>query len=136
MEIILRTESYLQDTFKDLLKLKELGIADAKAKIMHNYDLLIPAGAYNDLETFMEVFRLIEDSLKIDDLYNPRRVKEKFIETTANMTAEELFWAYYGWKQYCEKAPYAQSNLFDEEMSNMVDEELKKKEENSKSRQV
>ena len=100
--VILETAIRLDKTFEDLQKLKEMGIADYKSRILHNDGELLPAGAYNDYETFANCYYIMS-SVKYGDVESSNNAKEFLMDSLVNMTEEEKLFAIVGWEDFLKK---------------------------------
>ena len=100
--IILETTMRLDKTFEELQKLKEMGLADYRAKILHNDGELLPAGAYNDYETFVNCYHAMS-GVEYGDVEASNNAKNLLMESMINMTEEEKLFAFTGWEEFLNK---------------------------------
>ena len=100
--VILETTFSLDKTFEDLQKLKEMGIADYRASILHNDGEFLPAGAYNDYETFAKCYHAMSRFEPGDDEASNDAIMQ-LMESFENMTEEEKLFARTGWTEFLKK---------------------------------
>ena len=95
--VILETTFSLDKTFEDLQKLKEMGIADYRASILHNDGELLPAGAYNDYDTFVKCYYAMSD-VKYGDIEALNIANSFLVEAMVSMSENEKLFALVGWE--------------------------------------
>ena len=104
--LILETNENLEKTFNDLLRLKEIGIADYKTLILHNEGELLPAGVYDDYESFNKCFMALS-AIKPGDIDSLNDVNMIIAKSIANKTEKEKIQAISYWeiilKKYFER---------------------------------
>ena len=100
--VILETNITLNRTFEDLQKLKEMGIADYKSRILHNDGELLPAGAYNDYDAFVQDYHMMS-SVEYGDTESLSNAKNFLMDAYANMTEKERQYALIGWEDFLHK---------------------------------
>ena len=100
--VILETEERLDITFNDLQMLKGLGLADYKARILHNRGELLPAGAYNDFDTFACCYHAI-NAIKPEDNDSMDNARNTVVASLESMSEEERLHAYNGWDSLIKK---------------------------------